>query len=127
MLVRLNVYLFVESCARGRLHFDFSALTIPLGFGLPNGVGRKFGKSVANFVETTLLAARPGIEHKNLHRLVGPYPIANFGQILSSLVDVLLMFHQPVAQELFEVGINGSEPLYPIHYVAGKMKAVELV
>ena len=84
-------------------------------------------QSLANLVEAGFLAARTQIESENLHDLVGPLPIADLRQVLAKLPDVLLMFDQLVAQELFEMSTNALQPRNPIDDIARQMEAIQVV
>src|SRR5580765_1265638 len=79
----------------------------PFDFAFPErgrGIGRKRAN---NFVERTFLATGAGIEDENFHgavegQLVGPFPVANFRQVVAMLADVLFVLDELVAEELFE-------------------------
>ena len=59
--------------------------------------------------------------------LVRPAPVADCGEIVAEAGDVLLMFGEVVAQELLEVGAQGSQARHAIHDVSGQVEAIEIV
>ncbi len=76
---------------------------IPLNPGFPQWRRWMFRKGIVQLVEATLLAARPGVKDQDLHDLIGPLPAADFRHIVAVPADILLVFDELVAQELFEV------------------------
>src|ERR1041384_30436 len=82
---------------------------------------------VVYLIETTLLAAGPRIENQDLHRLVRPFPIADFGQVIAVFVNVLLVLGEPDAQVVLEMCADLLQARHTIDSVSGEMKAVEFV
>src|SRR5579863_3676861 len=56
-----------------------------------------------------------------------PPPPAHLRQILTMYPHVLMVLHQPIAQELLQVSGHSAYPRDPIDHVAGQMEAVQVV
>src|SRR5713226_5187385 len=98
-----------------------------LAMPLPQASRGIVRESLTNLVQTGFLAAGTRIEHENLHSSVGPSPVLDLWNIIAVLVHILLVLHQLVAQELLEMGAYALQFGHAIHYVAGKMVAIEVI
>ena len=101
-----NVYLILEGFPCRSLDLDISFASVPFDLGLPNRIGWMFRQGIADLIEAALLAAGPGVESEDLHRLIGPLPVPDLRHVVAMLPDVLLVFDQFVAHALLEMCTN---------------------
>jgi hypothetical protein len=67
----------------------------------------------------------PGIyRHMRWQFIAVPLPVPNLRQVLTVLVDVMLMLNQLVPHLLFQIGTWATQLRQPIDHVLHQMKAV---
>src|SRR5258708_12004448 len=102
-MTRLHLQAMLPVCACRILDLNFGMLAVPLDLALPCWCRWVFWKGAGDFVQCAFLAARARIEHEDFHRLMGPFPIADFRQVITMFADVLFVFDYLVPQKLLEM------------------------
>src|SRR5258708_2257547 len=97
-MTRLHLQAMLPVCACRILDLNFGMLAVPLDLALPCWCRWVFWKGAGDFVQCAFLAARARIEHEDFHRLMGPFPIADFRQVITMFADVLFEM-APLADE----------------------------
>src|SRR6266496_4598733 len=86
-----------------------------------------FRKGFSDVVKAALLATGTRIEYKDFHSLIRPLPIPDFRQVVSMFADVLFVFDELVAQELFEMRADTLQSRHAVDYVACDVKSIQIV
>src|SRR6202171_5746532 len=100
---------------------------VPFDFAFPGWRRRMLRKGVSDVVKAALLAAGTRIEYKDFHGLIGPFPIPDFRQVVSTLTDVLFVLDELVAQELFEMRANALQAGDAVDHVAREVKSIQII
>src|SRR5260370_3228236 len=100
---------------------------MPLDLAFPGWCRRMWRKALCDVVEAALLAAGAGIEYKDFHSLMRPFPIPDFRQVVSMFANVLFVLHELVAQELFEMRADALQARDAVDHVARQVKAIPII
>src|SRR5208283_4769021 len=92
-----NPHLIAEPISFRSLDLDIGRASSPFDLGFPDRIWWMLRQRV-DVIETTLLAAGPGVEDEDFHRLIRPFPAAEFRHVVTVLGNVLFMLNQLVGR-----------------------------
>src|SRR6266478_7410504 len=91
-----------------------------------NGLGGSTGSGVARSKRHAFWLLEPELSTR-IFISIGPFPVANFRQVVATFANVLFVLDESVAQMLFEVRSNPLQTRNTVNYISCKVKTIQIV